>query len=171
MNPKDIDLNPFPNVGNNPFYNKEFSIGNMLPQIDLSNNSVICRGVRQYVNEPKYTFNLLDEINLEPIQEATGDIKKYPVYIMLMHSGTALSNAIKGLTHSEFSHSSISFDETMTTMYSFGRKADFNPFIGGFKQENINSSFFQTREIPYALYVVPCTLDQINLMKKRLDFL
>lgn len=170
MNPKDIDLNPFPNVGNNPFYNKEFAIGNMLPQINLTDNDTICRSIRPYVKDPTYMFELLDKINLETIQESSGDTRKYPVYIMLMHSGTALSSAIKGITHSEFSHSSISFDESMTMMYSFGRKADLNPFIGGFKSENINSEFFQSRDIPYALYVIPCTADQIRLMKQRLDF-
>ena len=170
MNPKDIDLNPFPNVGNNPFYNKEFAIGNMLPQINLTDSDTICRSIRPYAKDPTYMFELLDKINLETIQESSGDTRKYPVYIMLMHSGTALSSAIKGITHSEFSHSSISFDESMTMMYSFGRKADLNPFIGGFKSENINSEFFQNRDIPYALYVIPCTADQIRLMKQRLDF-
>ena len=89
---------------------------------------------------------------------------------MLMHSGTALANAIKTITKSNFSHASISFDSSMKSMYSFGRKSDTNPFIGAFKKEDITTKFFQNKEIPYALYVVPCTKSEIDAMKKRLNF-
>lgn len=168
-----IDKAPFPNVGNNPFYSNEFSIGAMLPQVPLnSSKDVICRDARDHASDPSdhYNFELLDEIeDMDPIEEST-DTTKYPVYIVLMHTGTLLSSAIKSMTHSQFSHCSISFDDTLTNMYSFGRKADVNPFIGGFKSENINSKFFQSRDIPYALYMVLCTKTQIAQMKKRLDY-
>lgn len=112
------------------------------------------------------SFRFLDRMN----ESAEDDGKLYPVYILLMHSGTALSTAIKAVTQSNFSHSSISFDSSMHNMYSFGRKADVNPFVGGFKKEDIRNPFFQNREIPYALYMVPCTKGEITMMKKRLDF-
>lgn len=127
------------------------------------------------LDESAYKFEMVDKIQFfDRVDEAAfkaGSVPKlYPVYIMLMHSGTVLANAIKTLTQSQFSHSSISFDSTMKSMYSFGRKTDINPFIGGFKKENINDKFFKERNIPYALYVVPCTEDEINRMKKRLDY-
>lgn len=127
------------------------------------------------LDESIYTFEMVDKIQFfDRVDEAAfkaGSVPKlYPVYIMLMHSGTALANAIKTLTQSQFSHSSISFDSSMKSMYSFGRKTDVNPFIGGFKKENINDKFFKERNIPYALYVIPCTEDEINRMKKRLDY-
>lgn len=62
---------------------------------------------------------------------------------MLVHSGTPLANAIKTVTHSNFSHSSISFDASMTNMYSFGRKSDLNPLIGTFVREDVRSEFFK----------------------------
>ena len=119
-----------------------------------------------------YQFEMLDKVKFfDSINESAKDDETlYPVYVMLMHSGTALATAIKTVTQSNFSHSSISFDSSMTHMYSFGRKADINPFVGGFKRENIKDQFFQEREIPYALYVVPCTKSEIDLMKKRLDY-
>lgn len=118
-----------------------------------------------------YKFELDENVKfIDTITESAQDDKLYPVYVMLMHSGTALATAIKTVTQSNYSHSSISFDSSMRNMYSFGRKEDLNPFIGGFKKEDIRSKFFQDREIPYALYVVPCTKSEIDAMKKRLDY-
>lgn len=121
-------------------------------------------GYEFYIEDKSLRF--LDRMN----ETSEDDGKLYPVYIMLMHSGTALSTAIKTVTRSNFSHSSISFDSSMHNLYSFGRKADVNPFIGGFKKEDIRNKFFKERDIPYALYMVPCTKTEIELMKKRLDY-
>lgn len=124
-----------------------------------------------FQNETGYKFKLTENIKfMDTITESADDDKLYPVYIMLMHSGTALATAIKTVTGSHFSHSSISFDSSMKSMYSFGRKFDTNPFIGSFKKEDIHSDFFKGKTIPYALYVVPCTKSEIDLMKKRLDY-
>ena len=124
-----------------------------------------------FQNETGYKFKLVENIKfMDTITESADDDKLYPVYIMLMHSGTALATAIKTVTGSHFSHSSISFDSSMKSMYSFGRKFDTNPFIGSFKKEDIHSDFFKGKTIPYALYVVPCTKSEIDLMKKRLDY-
>ena len=124
--------------------------------------------------QESYQFELLDTVKfIEPLQESVEEYKDeplYPVYIMLIHSGSALANAIKFATQSNFSHSSISFDATMTNMYSFGRKADTNPFAGGFKKESIKSQFYTSRTIPYALYMVACTKSQVDQMKKRLNY-
>lgn len=127
-------------------------------------------GLVNSVNE-SYQFEMLDKVYFhDSINESSEDTKLYPVYVMLMHSGTALANAIKTITKSNFSHASISFDSSMKSMYSFGRKSDTNPFIGAFKKEDITTKFFQNKEIPYALYVVPCTKSEIDAMKKRLNF-
>lgn len=127
-------------------------------------------GLVNSVNE-SYHFEMLDKVYFhDSINESSEDTKLYPVYVMLMHSGTALANAIKTITKSNFSHASISFDSSMKSMYSFGRKSDTNPFIGAFKKEDITTKFFQNKEIPYALYVVPCTKSEIDAMKKRLNF-
>ena len=136
---------------------EEFSVGNMLPQVPL------------HIRSKTEIFFDDGTEDLDDILEGTKE-PLYPVYIMLIHSGTALSTIIKAVTHSQFSHSSISFDDSMTRMYSFGRKLDANPFIGGFKVENIQNPFFRGKDIPYALYAVFCTKSQIAAMKKRLDY-
>ena len=61
------------------------------------------------------------------------------IYIVLTHSGTALSKIIKGFTKDEFSHVSISLDKELNEMYSFGRLNPYNPFWGGFVHEYIDT--------------------------------
>lgn len=120
-----------------------------------------------------YQFELEEPIQfLDRMDEAatTKTQKLYPVYIMLVHSGTAVSNAIKVVSHAEFSHAAISFDSSMDEMYSFARKDPRNPFIGGFRFESVGRGFYDNKHCPYAVYVVPCTETQIKKMKKRLNY-
>lgn len=181
----DLDVGPF--TSEVRFYNRIHEYPNEAVSI-LSNADIQFKSIQEFVdyfntrqNQPEpfigesYKFELEDKnlhfnTNMNLTEAASPNEKLYPVYIMLQHSGTLLANMIKGVTQSHFSHSSISFDSSMRNMYSFGRKSDTNPFIGAFKKEDIHSKFFTDRTIPYALYVVPCTQEQVKLMKKRLDY-
>lgn len=123
--------------------------------------------------QESYQFELVNKTLrfMDPINESVNKTEKlYPVYIMLVHSGTIVSNVIKKVSHSEYSHASISFDSSMSKMYSFARKDPKNPFIGGFRYESIGKGFYEKKEVPYGVYVVPCTEDQIKRMKKRLTY-
>ena len=96
--------------------------------------------------------------------------KLYPVYVLLSHrSASVLSNAIKALTHSQFSHVALSFDPKLTHMYSFGRNSP-NSSKGSFRLESIKKDAYAMGEVPYSLYVVPCTAEQCKLIKKRLKY-
>lgn len=98
--------------------------------------------------------------------------KLYPVFVMLTHTGTTLSNIVKTVTGKQFSHASISFDSSMNEMYSFGRKHKDNPFIGTFVRENIKGGLFEDvkEDGTYALYVTFVTEDELKLMKERLKY-
>lgn len=65
------------------------------------------------------------------------------IYIVITYTGTNLSKIIKYYTHSEFSHISISLDEELEKMYSFGRLNPYNPFWGGFVHEGIDRGTFK----------------------------
>jgi hypothetical protein len=65
------------------------------------------------------------------------------IYIILTYTGTILSQIVKVYTRREFSHVSISLDEDLTKMYSFGRLNPYNPFSGGFVHEKINQGTFK----------------------------
>ena len=83
------------------------------------------------------------------------------IYIVLTHTGTILSNIIKTYTKDEFSHVSISLDEELNDMYSFGRLHPYNPFWGGFVKEDIYSGTFKRfRKTKTAIFAVSVTEEQ-----------
>ena len=57
-------------------------------------------------------------------------------YVVLCRTGTILSRAISKLTGDWYTHASISLDDDLQTMYSFGRLWSYNPGIGGFVKES-----------------------------------
>lgn len=92
------------------------------------------------------------------------------IYIILTHTGTALSKIIKGFTKDEFSHVSIALDIELKEMYSFGRLNPNNPFCGGFVHEYIDKGtfkrFYKTRAKVYSLEV---TEEQYRSIKSNID--
>ena len=65
------------------------------------------------------------------------------IYIVLSYTGTILSRIVKFYTKKEYSHVSISLDENLEQMYSFGRKHAYNPFYAGFVQESPHYGTFK----------------------------
>lgn len=92
------------------------------------------------------------------------------IYIILTHTGTALSTVIKYYTKDEFSHISLALDENLEEMYSFGRLNPYNPFWGGFVHENIKYGTFKrfknTRTEIYSLQIEDEQYEKINKIIK-----
>ncbi len=65
------------------------------------------------------------------------------IYIVLAHTGTLLSRIIKMKTGAEYTHVSISLDEDLKNMYSFGRKYSYIAFLGGFVKEGADFGTFK----------------------------
>ncbi len=65
------------------------------------------------------------------------------VYIVISQTGTILSRILKIITRREYNHASISLEEDLSVMYSFGRKYPYNPFFGGFVKESANFGTFK----------------------------
>ncbi len=65
------------------------------------------------------------------------------IYIVLTQTGTILSRILKAITNAQYNHSSISLEDDLSTMYSFGRLFPYNPFIGGFVKESTSMGTFK----------------------------
>lgn len=125
-----------------------------------------------------YVPSIEDEV--EEAMEASDKVKTqkwYPVYIFVCHTGTLLSSLIQLWTKDQYSHSLISFDASMTQMYSFGRKKlnDDIPIIGasnGFAVDDINNDFYTKwkKNIKYATFVIFVTKKQRAAMIKKVKF-
>lgn len=64
-------------------------------------------------------------------------------YIVLSQTGTILSKILKFVTKAPYNHASVSFEGDLSTMYSFGRKNAYNPYVGGFVKESIHFGTFK----------------------------
>ena len=91
------------------------------------------------------------------------------IYIVLTYTGTILSKIIKVYTREEYSHVSLSLDKKLNKMYSFGRLNPYNPFIGGFVHEGINSGTFKRfKNTKTEIYCIEVTNKQYNKIKQEI---
>lgn len=58
------------------------------------------------------------------------------IYVVVSQSGTLTSKLVSKCTHSKFCHVSVSLDEDLRTMYSFGRRHKYTPLFGGYIKES-----------------------------------
>ena len=125
-----------------------------------------------FENETGYQFGMIDKVKFfDRINESSTDSTLYPVYVLCVHTGTLLANAIKKVTNSHFSHCTIGFDSSLKNMYSFGRKVKMTEISNGsFVKESIKNPPYTNEGVTYALYCIPVTADQIAAMKKRLEY-
>ena len=92
------------------------------------------------------------------------------IYIILTYTGTMLAKIIKYYTHCEFSHVSISLDENLEHMYSFGRLNPYNPFLGGFVHEYTDKGIFKRfKNTNAAIYSLEVTQEQYEHIKNAIN--
>ncbi|SES31378.1 hypothetical protein [Psychrobacillus sp. OK032] len=84
------------------------------------------------------------------------------IYILLTDTGTILTRMIKSYTKKPYNHASIAFDAELMEIYSFGRKVENNPFMGGFVREDIHSILFNQADC--AIYSLIITNDEFQSM-------
>ncbi|MBO7187617.1 MAG: hypothetical protein J6V68_04400 [Clostridia bacterium] len=71
------------------------------------------------------------------------ETKTQKIYVLLTHTGTILSKMVQKRTGGEFNHASLSFDDSLTKMYSFSRVNPYIAFIGAFMKEAYNQGTFK----------------------------
>ena len=83
------------------------------------------------------------------------------IYIVLTHTGTALSGIVKYYTKKKYTHVSIALDSDLKELYSFGRLNPYNPYKGGFIHEELNKgTFARFKNTISAVYLLTITNNQ-----------
>ena len=92
------------------------------------------------------------------------------IYIVLTYTGSVLSRLIKLYTKREYSHVSISLDENLDSMYSFGRFHAYNPFWAGFVQESTKfGTFKRFSKTKSKIYSLEVSDSDYEIMKSIID--
>ena len=90
----------------------------------------------------------------------------YNVYIVLTRTRTKVARLIRLYTKEPYSHVSISFDDDLSTLYSFARRKIHNPLNAGFIEEHIDSGIFgMDTEISCAVYQLKLKKEKYNCIK------
>ncbi len=92
------------------------------------------------------------------------------VYIVLTYTGTLLSRLVKLYTRKEYSHVSISLDENLENMYSFGRE---NPYLllpAGFVKEGVDfGTFKRFKKTKTAIYSLQVSDEQYDKLEDEIN--
>ena len=83
------------------------------------------------------------------------------VYILLSNTGSLPNRAIKAVTAAPYNHASLSLDQDMKRIYSFGRRKPTNPFWGGFVEEDFVQGTFSW--YPYST----CAVYELQLSRRN----
>lgn len=62
-------------------------------------------------------------------------MRKFHLYIVVTRTNTVLSRLIQLVKNDEYTHAAIALDMELDSMYSFGRKHTYNPFVGGLSEK------------------------------------
>ena len=91
------------------------------------------------------------------------------IYILLTDTGTWFSRMIKLYTKAPYNHASISIDENLEELYSFGRKVYYNPLSAGFIKERMDQGvFFYKKNTKCLIYKIEVSEKQYNQFTKNI---
>jgi len=87
------------------------------------------------------------------------------IYILLSHTGTLFTKAIKFYTKAPYNHTSLALNEDLSEIYSFGRKNPLNPFVAGFVNENETEIYGYFKDTTCAIYKLEMNADIYEKIK------
>lgn len=100
-------------------------------------------------------------------------MEKFHLYIVLTRTNTVLSRIIQWIKNDEYTHAAIALDMGLNSMYSFGRKHTYNPFIGRFRKETFDQGAYKLcKTLPGAIMEIEVSKEQYEKVKALLgDFI
>ncbi len=97
-------------------------------------------------------------------------MEKQHCYVILSYTGTLLSKAIRHYSGDKYVHASLSFDPSLSLMYSFGRRYPSNPIIAGYVHEDINQGLFMNmKNTVIQIYETEITEEQKQRLMDKIN--
>lgn len=91
--------------------------------------------------------------------------KRY-IYIVFSSTNTGMGKLIRLLTHNQFNHVSLAFEENLEVMYSFARYHINAPLVGGFVEEYPERFLVEHQDIFIKICKVPLKRERYDEVRK-----
>jgi len=140
--------------------------------INMRHSNCECFGLCQQYEKTQTCASCCHGMNnIEIVQEEAHYSKKnkYPVFIVLMHTGTPLAHAIKAVTKDEYSHAGISFDPSLKPLYSFGLEYIDGKGRMGMTLNSYDSGDYDKWQSYYGVYVMYVDKETYDKMQETLN--
>ncbi len=106
--------------------------------------------------------------NASAAEFGNGEHSTKPIYIVLSTPASATGQAIHVLTRDTYTHAAIAFDESISEMYSFGRRFRRTPIPGRIKKESLDSDLFAEKSRLDGIVIrLPLTEEQHEKVRLR----
>lgn len=89
------------------------------------------------------------------------------IYLIFSFTGTFFSTFLRFMSGEKYIHVSLSFDEDLKEVYSFGRHNPRWAFPCGFSQEDLNRVVKVFKRADCQVYVLPLTNEEYKRLKKE----
>ena len=143
-----LELGWNPNI---EFTNKARKIARECAQYRMTNKN----GITRVIDLRGFSVPENQNIALYEDTSISNEEKLYPVYIVMAEGKNQFSVAVKRVTHSKYSHVSISFDSSMEHMYSFGLTGTTKNKSNGFREENLKDDIPLGGRVDIFVFFVP----------------
>ena len=90
------------------------------------------------------------------------------IYVAFLTSNYKMSAFIRRFTRNKFSHITISESPTLEKMYSFARKYQNTPFVGGFVIELPSRYFISEKKVPVKVCRIPLEDEEYDKVMARI---
>ena len=99
-------------------------------------------------------------------------MKEHHINIVLVKSLTVLGRAARLRDPYEYTHISMSFEDTPKDFVSFARRRHFAPFDAGFVHERLSDyAYGENREVKLKIYRIPVSRKQYSKIRAYVDYL
>jgi hypothetical protein len=146
------------------------------PEIDFSNKTraKVTKKMKSII-ERKTTMNIIDISPLvdnnipstitEAVDESTNSL--YPVFIVLVYTGSAFGKLIVKYTGATYSHSAIGFEPDLQRLYSYNLSKVYNSGLSFESLEQYKKDNDMAKLAVFAMFV---TKKDLSKLKSRLDY-
>lgn len=89
------------------------------------------------------------------------------IYLLFTNTGTLFTRMVGLYTKAKYNHVSLALNLSFDETYSFGRKYDYNPFLGGFVTQELQHKLIQTSDC--SVYAFAITSRQNKKLREILS--